>query len=165
TLADTGQGVRIAWDANASGLAARPLLTAFAGSDRLSGTAAFSAKGTGAGRSQKALMSSLDGDGSFEFRDGAIHGINIAAALRQVTTAGLGNAAEQKTDFAELSGTFTIRQGIVENRDLKMLAPLLRLGGGGTVSLPQQSLDYTVDATLVASLKGQGGRDDLAGIP
>ncbi len=54
---------------------------------------------------------------------------------------------------------------MVENKDLKMLAPLLRLGGGGTVDLPRQTVDYTVDATLVASLKGQGGNDDLAGIP
>src|SRR3546814_9939610 len=112
-------------------------------------------------------MSSLDGDGSFEFLDGAIHGINIAALLRHVGAAGLNTeaGAEQETDFAELSGSYVIREGIVENRDLQMLAPLLRLGGGGTVSMPQQTLDYTVDATLVASLTGQGGNEALVGIP
>ena len=167
SLSDTGQGVKLAYDASASGLAARPLLTAFAGTDRLAGTASFAAKGTGAGRSQKDLMASLDGGGSFEFLDGAIYGVNIAALLRKVGAAGLSDAAgqEQKTDFAELSGSYVIRDGIVENKDLKMLAPLLRLGGGGTVDLPKQTVDYTVDATLVASLKGQGGNEDLAGIP
>ncbi|MET4701953.1 uncharacterized protein involved in outer membrane biogenesis [Constrictibacter sp. MBR-5] len=167
SLADTGRGVKLDYDASASGLAARPLLTAFAGTDRLAGTASFAAQGTGTGRSQKDLMSSLDGAGSFKFLDGAVYGINIAAALRKVGAAGLDQAAgaEQKTDFAELSGTYVIRDGIVENKDLKMLAPLLRLGGGGTVDLPRQTVDYTVDATLVASLKGQGGNEDLAGIP
>ncbi|MFN4090737.1 MAG: AsmA family protein, partial [Alphaproteobacteria bacterium] len=167
TLADTGRGAKLAYDAKASGLAARPLLTAFAGTDRLSGTAGFAAKGTGSGRSQRDLMASLDGDGSFKFVDGAIHGVNIAALLRQVGAAGLSSSAEadQKTDFAELSGSYVIRKGIVENRDLRMLAPLVRLAGGGTVDLPRQTMDYTVDATLVATLHGQGGRDDLAGIP
>lgn len=167
SLADTGRGVKLDYDASASGLAARPLLTAFAGTDRLAGTASFAAKGAGTGRSQKDLMSSLDGAGSFKFLDGAVYGINIAAALRKVGAAGLDQAAgaEQKTDFAELSGSYVIRDGMVENKDLKMLAPLLRLGGGGTVDLPRQTVDYTVDATLVASLKGQGGNDDLAGIP
>src|SRR3546814_9974605 len=84
TIADTGQGVRLDYDASASGLAARPLLTAFAGSDRLSGTAAFAAKGTGAGRSQKDLMSSLDGAGSFEFLDGAIRSEEHTSELQSL---------------------------------------------------------------------------------
>src|SRR5690606_19102496 len=56
-------------------------------------------------------------------------------------------------------------QAIVDNRHRKMHETLLRLSGGGTASRPQQSLDYTVEETLVANLQGQGGKDDLAGIP
>ena len=165
TLADTGKGARLAFDATVAGVNARPLLTAFAGTDRLSGTTAFQAKGAATGRSQKDLVSTLDGNGSFKFVDGAIWGINIASVLRQVGSLGTATGQEQKTDFAELSGSFRIDDGVVRNDDLKMLAPLLRVGGKGTISMPPQTLDYLLEATLVGSLKGQGGKDDLSGIP
>jgi hypothetical protein len=47
-----------------------------------------------------------------------------------------------------------------------MLAPLLRISGGGTVPLPSQTVDYGLEAKLVPSLEGGGSQDDaLAGIP
>jgi AsmA protein len=150
-----------------AGLPARPLLKTLANNDRLSGNTTFQLKGTGKGKSQKDLVRSLNGNGQFTFLDGAIHGINLAATLRQVKTLGLDKqAAEtQQTDFAELSGSFVITNGVVENKDLKMLAPLVRLSGGGLVPLPAQAIDYDLTATLVATLKGQGGKDAMAGLP
>ncbi|MCH8092832.1 MAG: hypothetical protein IIC57_10865, partial [Proteobacteria bacterium] len=112
-------------------------------------------------------VESLNGDGRFKFIDGAIHGINLAATLRKAKTLGIGTSGgeAQKTDFAELSGSFTIKNGLLENRDFKMLAPLIRLSGKGVVPLPPQWVDYLVTAKLVASIKGQGGADALAGLP
>ncbi len=147
---------------------ARPLLKAFAGTDRLSGRANFEATGIARGRNQKELVESLNGNGRFKFEDGAIHGINIASALRKAQALGLSAeaGAEKKTDFTELGGSFTITNGILENRDFKMLAPLLRISGGGTVPLPPQTVDYGLEAKLVPSLEGGGSQDDaLAGIP
>jgi hypothetical protein len=47
-----------------------------------------------------------------------------------------------------------------------MLAPLLRISGGGTVPLPPQTVDYGLEAKLVPSLEGGSSQDDaLAGIP
>ncbi|MCZ6467183.1 MAG: hypothetical protein O6829_07925, partial [Alphaproteobacteria bacterium] len=54
--------------------------------------------------------------------------------------------------------------GVLENRDLKMLAPLVRLTGSGLVPMPPRAVDYKAVAKLVASLKGQGGEDALAGL-
>ena len=144
---------------------ARPLLKSFAGTDRLSGTLNFETSGRTVGGSQKQMVGALNGQGSFIFKNGAIHGMNIAATLRDVKSLGLASSEEQKTDFAELSGTFTITDGVLENRDLKMLAPLVRLGGGGVVPMPPRTVDYTVEAKLVASMEGQGGQDALAGLP
>ena len=80
---------------------------------------------------------------------------------------GFDKDAEQevKTDFTELSGSFVINDGVLNNRDLKMLAPLVRVNGSGLVPLPQQAIDYDMTATLVATLEGQGGKDSLAGLP
>jgi AsmA protein len=109
----------------------------------------------------------MNGDGRTKFLDGAIHGINLAATLRRAKSFRLDSSDRemQKTDFAELSGTYVIRDGIIENGDLKMLAPLIRLTGEGQVSLPPQDLDYKLTARLVPTLQGQGGEDALAGLP
>jgi AsmA protein len=167
SLTPSGKGLALDYQASASGVQAQPLLVAFAGTDRLSGTLQFNAKGHATGASQKELVGNLNGDGAFKFLDGAIHGVNIPALLRQAKTLGFDASARetQKTDFAELSGTFTIRNGVLENKDLKMLAPLVRLAGEGTVPMPPRTVDYRVTATLVGSLEGQGGREGINGLP
>ena len=41
----------------------------------------------------------------------------------------------------------------------------MRVTGAGQADLPPQTLDYNVEAKLIASLEGQGGSDALAGLP
>ena len=65
----------------------------------------------------------------------------------------------QDTDFSELGGTFTITKGILTNKDLKLLSPLVRVAGSGTVNLPAQTLNYRVEPKLAATLEGQGGSE------
>jgi AsmA protein len=98
--------------------------------------------------------------------DGAIKGINLAAMVRNVSTAFLdaGAGQEQKTDFAELSGTFNITSGILSNDDLKLLSPLLRITGKGTSDLPKRTVNYRVTPKAVASVEGQGAAGDEAGV-
>lgn len=165
TLDASGATPKLDYQASASGVEARPLLKTFAGSDRLSGTIQFETNGKAAGRNQKEMVEALNGAGQFKILDGAIHGVNLAAMLRQAGSVGLKGSEAEKTDFAELSGTWTIKDGVLENRDLKMLAPLVRLAGSGTVPLPPQTVDYTVEAKLVATVEGQGGKDALSGLP
>ena len=163
----SGKQARLGYSASVKGVQARPVLKAFAGTDRLSGIADFAAEGQTAGRSEFELVKALNGKGSFKFVDGAIHGINIAGTLRKAKSLGMGGASDEskKTDFAELSGTYVIKNGVVDNRDFKMLAPILRVSGAGLVPMPPQALNYKVEAKLVATSKGQGGKDALAGLP
>ncbi len=146
---------------------AKPLLSTFSGIDWLSGAMVFNAKGSASGRSQKDLVGTLNGDGAFKFLDGAIEGVNIAGTLRQAGTLGLGGGSGEtpKTDFSELSGSFVITDGVLDNQDLKMLAPLVRLSGAGQVPLPERTIDYLAEAKLVGTLEGQGGQEALAGLP
>ena len=165
---DATQGAAaVSVDANISGVQARPFLSSFADFDRLSGNAAFNLAVTTSGRSQRDLVGALNGQGGFKFLDGAIHGINLAATLRRAGSLGLDAEASdtRQTDFAELSGTFTITDGVVANTDLAMLAPLVRLAGKGVVPLPPRTVDYALEANLVGSLEGQAGQAALAGIP
>ncbi|MEQ9639659.1 MAG: AsmA family protein [Alphaproteobacteria bacterium] len=163
----SGDAAVVTYKADVENVAARPLLTAFADSDRISGTANVTAEGSTRGASQYELVKALNGKGAVKFTDGAIHGINLASALRKAQALGLDSTAgeEQKTDFAELGGTYTITNGVVDNQDFAMLAPLIRLGGAGRVPMPPRTLNYGVEAKLVPTLKGQGGDDALAGVP
>ena len=142
-----------------TGVQAQPLLRDAAGFDRLTGTAEIKFDIATRGKSQRALVGALGGSGSMMFRDGAIIGVNLAAMVRNVTTAFLTGKSDevQKTDFAELSGTFRIKKGVVANDDLTMNAPLLRLAGAGTASVPARTVNYRLEPKVVASLEGQGG--------
>lgn len=149
-----------------SGISAEPLLTDAAGFDRLSGTGMMEIAVTASGASQRQMVENLNGKGAVTFNDGAIKGINLAAMVRNAANAFLdpGASDTQKTDFAELSGTFDIKNGLLSNNDLKLLSPLLRVEGKGTSDLPSRTVDYRVEPKAVASLEGQGGSADAGGI-
>lgn len=152
---------------NLKNLSAYPFLKDAAGFERLEGLAAFNINVTTRGVSQKAMMSALNGSGAVNFADGAIRGINIAELSRNVfsaATSGWESGGSQSTDFSELGGTFSIARGILTNNDLKMLSPLVRIAGRGTVNMPDQTLNYRVEPKLAATLEGQGGSGDVKGI-
>ncbi len=148
-----------------SGVQAEPFLRDAAGFERLSGTAEARIAVKTRGRTEREMVSALAGDGAVTFRDGAIKGINLAAMIRNVKTAFTGGAQEtQKTDFAELAGTFRIDKGILRNDDLRLLAPLIRVAGAGTVDLPARRVDYRIEPKVAATAEGQGGQADVAGL-
>ena len=152
---------------NLSGLSAYPFLKDAAAFERIEGLGAFNFDVTTRGKSQKAMMSALNGSGAVTFTDGAIRGINIAQLSRNVfaaATSGWESGGAQSTDFSELGGTFSITRGILTNNDFKMLGPLVRVTGKGTVNMPDQTLNYRVEPKLAATLEGQGGSGDVTGI-
>ena len=156
---------KVAYQIAVAGAEGRDLLKSFAGTGRLSGKLNFKSNGTANGQNEKQMIGSLNGGGEFKFQDGAIQGINLAEVIRQAKSLGTAGSETEKTDFAELSGTYSIKNGLLENKDLQMLAPLIRLTGEGTVDLPNQTIDYLTEAKLVGTIQGQGGDAALAGLP
>ena len=148
------------------GIQAQPLLTDAAGFDRLEGAGALNLSVTTKGNTQREMVQNLNGNGAFKFLDGAVRGLNLAAMLRNVGTAFTDKSARetQKTDFAELSGTFKIDNGIVRNDDLLMRNPLLRVTGAGTADAPKRTVNYRIEPKAVASLEGQGAASDAKGV-
>ena len=69
---------------------------------------------------------------------------------------GSGSTSE-KTDFSELTGSLRIVNGVAHNDDLSAKSPLIRVAGNGDVNIGEDRLDYTVKATVVSTLQGQGG--------
>ncbi|MEE9480085.1 MAG: AsmA family protein [Kiloniellales bacterium] len=162
----SGDAMGIDYRVALQGVESKPFLKSFADMDFLSGKLNFQAKGTARGANEKQIVESLNGDGNFAFLDGAVEGFDLAGTLRNLGQLGMASdGSTAKTDFSELSGSYTITDGLLRNGDLMMLAPLVRVTGAGQADLPPQTLDYNVEAELVASLEGQGGTDALAGLP
>jgi AsmA protein len=159
-LALDGSGVP-ALDVNVklANIQAEPLLRDAVDFDRLTGAGNFDMAVTGHGRSQREIVEALNGRGSLAFLNGAIRGIDLGAMARNVSNAFLNDGRPQQTDFSELSGTYTITNGILRNPDLALKAPLFRLDGAGTVDLPNRTLDYRLMPKLAATAEGQGGKD------
>ncbi len=145
---------------------AGPLLIDAAGFDRLEGTANTNIEVTGRGRSVYDIVASLNGKGATTFLNGAIKGMNLASMARSVSLSALreGFSGAKKTDFAELSGTYVIKQGVLTNNDLLLRSPLLRVKGAGKSNLRDRTVDYRIEPKLVASLKGQGTTKEKKGV-
>jgi AsmA protein len=154
-----------------TGVQAGPLLKDLTGDDPLLGTANVKANLNGAGNDPDAILNTLQGSAEFTFREGAINGVNIAALIREAQATLKGQPAPKQlqpnqTDFALMQGTATVTNGLVKNDDLVLQSPLLRITGAGKVSLPKETIDYTLATKFVGSLEGQGGKgyQELEGV-
>jgi AsmA protein len=166
----------IALKENLKGVSIGPILRDFAQQDRLEGKGDIVLDVTAAGETVNAMKRSLAGTAKVHLRDGAVKGINLGEVIRKARSA-LGSSQSaaqgqsagdktQKTDFSELSASFTIKNGVAHNEDLDAKSPLFRLGGAGDINIAASSLDYLAKASVVATGEGQGGRerDRLAGL-
>jgi len=126
------------------------------------------------GRSVDAMRRAVSGTAAISLADGALRGVNIAGVLREARTRlaelrgreARASSAGERTDFSELTASFTLRDGVARSNDLSMKSPLLRAGGEGAIDLGNGTIDYLLRPTIVGTLGGQGGRaaSDLRGL-
>ena len=157
-------------DEKLAGVQAGPLLKDFMGKDYVTGKGSVSAKLTARGIDPMAARKSLNGNVAFKFENGAVNGINLAQLIRNAYASYKKQPAPKdevkQTDFAAITGTATIKDGLVTNKDLDAKSPLFRVAGKGTANLVSEAIDYRVSAAIVGTLEGQGGKelDDLKGL-
>lgn len=166
-----GKTLNLSIDENLKGVQAGPLLKDLSGDDKISGVANANVKLTGNGATVDQIKKTLAGNGQFSFTDGALKGVNIAESIRKAKAALKGETLPPtdepvQTDFSSLTGSFTAKDGIINNQDLVTKAPLLRLSGAGTIDLPKEAINYGLKVVLVGTSKGQGSKDlaDLKGL-
>ncbi len=156
------------------GIQVGPLLRDLAEQERILGQGDLTLDLKFTGLSADTIRRSLSGQADFHLTDGAYQGINLTDIVRQASelfnlnTGDTASASSNgRTDFAMLKGSATIQQGQVQNRDLQVQSPLLRISGSGSIDLVQDQVDYVVTTKLVGSLTGQGGKtaNQLRGIP
>ena len=166
-----GDTPKIALDETIKDVQAGPLLKDVLGEAPISGTANLQAKITTEGTEPTAMTKTLNGTVKMAFLNGAVEGINIGHMLRSAQARLKGKPAPpeelKKTDFAELTASATISDGVISNKDLYAKSPLLRIRGKGSVDLPRERLDYRLVTTIVNTATGQAGKDldELRGLP
>ncbi len=166
----------ISFKQNMKSVSVGPLLVDALKNDMLSGTGTLNVDVTTQGNTVNTLKKSLAGNASLSLADGALKGVDIAGSIRDLKnkvnvfkTKEADADKSKKTDFSELTATFTIKNGVAHNEDLAMKAPVLRLAKGdshGDIDIGNEKINYIAKPTIVKSLKGQGGADldNLAGI-
>jgi AsmA protein len=148
-------GLSVGGDLIFAGLAMQPLLKDVGGYDRLIGTGDLTLKFLGVGNSVAAIMQSLKGDGTLKLGKGELRGLDIAGMLRTLDAGYVGDG--QKTIFKQLSGSFSITEGVLSNSDLKLVAPYVTATGSGKVGIGARTLDYRLRPTALAAEDGTGG--------
>ncbi|EKB25675.1 AsmA family protein [Aeromonas dhakensis] len=146
------------------GVDVRPLLQTLAQTDLLEGKGDLEVEVQGAGLSELALRSRMQGKVSLKLSDGALHGINLAEMIREARATLTGKGADQvkearKTDFSALTASFRIADGVAQSDDIQLFAPALRVKGQGQTALVPETLDFLFLTSVVESSKGQGGKD------
>lgn len=112
-------------------------------------------------------------------KDGSVQGIDIKNMIDQAYSTYQSLSGKESTDtqdgeseqddatgFAELLGTFNLKDFNLSNNDFQVNAPFFRIAGNGDIDLAAQNLDYTINVAIVKSVAGQGGAavDELDGL-
>jgi len=131
-----------------------PLLKDYRGEAPISGLVNASAQLQGQGHKTKELKTSLNGQLSFLFKDGAVKGFNLQKIIDEGKALIKGSSlpsdnANDQTLFSEMTGTATIANGLIQNNDLVAKSSRLRVDGKGNVNLISEAVDYKIDAKLL----------------
>lgn len=161
-----GKIPKVTLDNQTNGILIGPLLQDFMQKDILEGAAKAQLNLKFAGTQSEMIKSTLNGDGLLELTDGAVVGLDLAQLAREIKS---GFTLEQqgerpKTDFAELRIPFILTNGVFNTTATSLKSPFLRVGAEGNANLVQETLNMKVEPKIVESSKGQGAKEESAGI-
>ncbi|WP_083097965.1 AsmA family protein [Pseudophaeobacter leonis] len=121
-----------------------------AGYERLNGSALGELEYLASGNSLDALMRTLSGKGWVEISKGFFSGFDLEELMRS----GQGNGGS--TVFDQLTGSYTLSKGNLQNDDLLITLKGLRAEGAGRIGLAAQDLDYLFTPTI-SGVNGAAG--------
>lgn len=133
-----------------NGIRLEKALDQVAGYDRLNGMALGEVEYLASGNTLDALMRSLSGKGWVEVSKGFFSGFDLEGLMRS----GQGNGGS--TVFDQLTGSYTLSKGNLQNDDLSITLKGLRAKGAGRIGLADQDLDYLFTPTI-SGVNGAAG--------
>ncbi|MDA7428188.1 AsmA family protein [Primorskyibacter aestuariivivens] len=129
---------------------AQELLADLMGLERLSGKADSEIQFLGVGQSVAQIVDSLEGTGNFTFGRGVISGIDLDKLMRS------GDGSGGTTIFDSLTATYTMKNGVLRNEDLRLELPLIKAVGEGKVDLGKRTIDYTFTPRVLENENRKG---------
>lgn len=134
---------------------------------RLSGTVNMHIATRGLGPTVSEIRHTLEGRMTFSLKHGAIEGLNVWDAVERAYALAkqlpAPAAAPDRTEFADMHGSATIKHGVLDNRDFVATLPFMNLSGAGKLDLAELTVDYNLKAHITGTPK-PGGRADLGGL-
>lgn len=134
------------------GVRSEDILTTLFNDPYVSGSTNFNADIATQGDTVSGLKQNLGGNWKAKFSEGTIYGSKLAAKINQAQNAlrklqgkpPLDDKTPNETEFSLFTASGDIKQGVVNNNDMKVIAPQFQVKGAGRVELPASKLDYTV---------------------
>ncbi|HVY90312.1 MAG TPA: AsmA family protein [Hyphomonadaceae bacterium] len=160
----SGPVAAVGLKANVDKLALKPLLSAAAGFDMVEGAGGLNVDISGSGANLQALMSSLAGNGKFDFDNGLIKGVNLTelgnAAKTALSSKSISLNAFSKdaqTKFSGLKASFNMKDGVAAMSDLKLDAEGIAVAGGGALDIGKQKLSLSLFPQFNSKSQGLNG--------
>lgn len=143
-------GLSVGGKLDISQVSMQALLRDAVGLDRLTGAGNANLAFLGVGQSLHAIMNSLSGDGALQVGRGTIEGIDLDRLMQ------IGDASGGTTVFDQLSASFRMEGGNLQNDDLLLALRSFEARGAGRVGLGAQDMDYTFTPIATSMNDGQG---------
>jgi AsmA protein len=155
---------KFSFKVNSQNISIGDALIAVADIDKLGGTGSIALNITTAGDKIAHFKQNLNGTVSTNLTNGFIKGFNLAQSIREAQAKMAGKPLppsneKLQTDFSSFIAQASIKQGIITTQKLTAQAPFMRILGSGKIDLPKESLNYLVRTKIVATDKGQGGKE------
>jgi AsmA protein len=151
----TGKVARVTLDEHVSSVNFAPLFKDLFESNRVSGKGSANIKLAGTGRTSDDIMKTLTGAVDFNVADGALEGADLWYEIRRARAVLKQQAVPERpsgpprTPFSALTGTGSMKDGVLTNNDLNVAMQYLKVTGQGNVDLPRNSLDYRLVAAVL----------------
>jgi AsmA protein len=151
----TGKVARVTLDEHVSSVNFAPLFKDLFESNRVSGKGSANIKLAGSGRTTDDIMKTLNGAVDFNVADGALEGADLWYEIRRARAVLKQQAVPERpsgpprTPFSALTGTGSMKDGVLTNNDLNVAMQYLKVTGQGNVDLPRNSLDYRLVAAVL----------------
>ncbi|MCP3679450.1 MAG: AsmA family protein [Gammaproteobacteria bacterium] len=138
------------------GVQVQPLLRDMYNFTKLTGSANIDGNGTAMGLTQQEILGSVNGDFKLALRNGSWIGTNIAY-FPQVLLSMIKRSTppppsqSKRTDFAYLTSSGVIRNGVATTKDIKLVSSAIHVDGGGSTNLATTSVDMLLNATAMTN--------------
>ncbi len=155
TLDGSGAIPMVSLDEKVDSIAFRRLISDLVDNESISGTARGHVRLTGRGKTSGEVLGSLQGDLGLTLAEGALEGINIWYEIRRGMALYKGLPAPEpepkRTVFSRMQVAGTVKDGVVDTRELSGELPFLTVRGKGAVDLARSQLDLAMVAQVSSS--------------